>query len=357
METFIGDMLNSSLAARYRLLLLDIAKPKLRRSGTYAIDTGYAVFQRRFGSTMLSYGYSGWFFLKYLHLLFSRKIDIIHIHTASYTSFWEKCAYICAGKVAGKKIVVHIHGALFKEFYKTSSRPAQKLIIRFLRRCDAIFVLSRSWKDFFSKIVCDNKLYIVENGINLAPFKNIGKKPARFSIVHMGEVSARKGIYDILKVAEVLQRQKFKVHFDIVGPGELDKVSALIQQKKIEDYITLHGAQFGEKRYVYFQRAHCFILASYGEGFPIALIEALAAGLPVVTTRVGGIPDMITHGVHGFLCEPGNIDEIANAIQHYIQNSKTSCESAEENRLHANTHFNIECCADKIAKIYRDIMS
>lgn len=352
----MGDLLKSTPAQKHRVLFLDIAKPTLRRHSTYAVPTGYAVFQRQINFTLRSYGYSALFFAKYLLLLLIRKINILHLHSASYTSFWEKCAYIFAGKLSGKKIVLHIHGALFKEFYRTGSRTAQNLIKRFMRQCDAIIVLSDSWKTFFSDIVGSEKLYTVENGIDLAPFKIIEEKSGLFSILHMGEVSARKGIYDLLKVIEIFVLEKQSFHFDIVGPGELDKVASLIQQKKLEDYITLHGPQQGEKRYTFYQKAHCFILASYGEGFPIALIEAMAAGLPIVATTVGGIPDLLQNGEYGFLCEPGDVNGIAAKIRCYIENDAMRRQIGPKNRAYADAHFNIESCANKINSIYRAVL-
>ena len=108
METFVGDLLHSSLAQKHTLYLLDISKPKLRKGGCYAIPSGYAVFRRIWYKTLLSYSYSLWFFGKFLGLLSVRKIDIVHIHTASFTSFWEKCAYITAAKLVQKKIILHI---------------------------------------------------------------------------------------------------------------------------------------------------------------------------------------------------------------------------------------------------------
>jgi glycosyltransferase involved in cell wall biosynthesis len=353
METFVGDLLKSPLSERHTILLLDISKPRLQRKNHYAIKTGYAVFQRKLSTILTSYLYSATFLVKYFFWLFSQPIDIIHIHTASFTSFWEKCIYIVIGRLAGKKIVLHIHGALFKEFYVGSSRFAQNLIQRFIKMCGVIIVLSPSWERFFAAFVDVHKIFVVENGIDLKPFARQGEKSDGFAILHMGEVSERKGIYDLIKVIEVLKEKQLDFHFEIVGPGELQNVATIIERNGLTEHIRLRGPRYGEQRYQYFRRAHCFVLASYGEGLPIALIEALAAGLPVVVTSVGGVPDVIAPGRHGFLCQPGKITEIADALTTLIKSVPLRDQMAQDNREYAYNHFDIKKCADRISQIYK----
>ncbi len=357
METFMGDLLTSSLATRHNIILLDIAKPKLRQHGRSAYATGYAVFKRHPALSFISYSYSISFLLRFLFLLATTKIDIIHIHTASYTSFWEKCLYIQIAQLAGKKIVMHIHGALFKEFYRRGSSLSKKLIRRHLNLCDAVIVLSNAWKEFFAAFVEASKLHIVQNGIHLSPLADSAQKSGVVSFLHMGEVSRRKGIYDILEVIEILKSEKINVFFDIVGPGELDEVNEIITKKELQAYIRLHGPHFGARRFDYFQRAHCFILASYAEGFPIALIEALAAGLPVVSTTVGGIPDMIQHGQHGFLNEPGDVNALADSIKKLVLQPGMREKISKTNRQTAFKNFDINCTAEKISNVYQSVFS
>ncbi len=356
METFIGDLFNSSLVDHHTLLLLDIAKPRLRQFGSSAYKTGYAVFKRRIGLSLLSYAYSLKFFIGFLFLIIRQKIDIVHIHTASYTSFWEKCFYINVCRAMRKPIVLHVHGALFKEFYRNGSASSKKLIQSHLQKCAAVIVLSDAWKSFFQGLVDAAKLHVVQNGIDMSPFEQRREKSGIVSFLHMGEVSQRKGIYDILNVIEILQTENIDCHFDIVGPGELDEVNHIIVDKHIEKYITLHGAQYGIARFDFFHTAHCFILASYAEGFPIAMIEALAAGLPVISTTVGGIPDMIQHNQHGFLCEPGNVKALSAMIQKMVTDVNVRERMAARNKAYAVEHFDIHKCADKISGIYQIIL-
>jgi glycosyltransferase involved in cell wall biosynthesis len=255
-----------------------------------------------------------------------------------------------------KKVVLHIHGALFKEFYQTSHRCFRRLIALFLQKCDAVIVLSGAWKSFFRNIVDARNLFVVENGVDLSPFRKGVAATSVPSVLHLGEVSARKGIYDILEVADILKKQGLDFRFDIVGPGELERTAQIIAHKELSNYIILHGQQFGNRRFAHFQKAHSFILASYAEGFPIALIEALASGLPVISTTVGGIPDMIEHGQHGFLSAPGDVEAMAENVRLVLQDHDLHRTISKRNRAYAFARFDIERCADKLTKLYLDIL-
>ncbi len=353
MEAFMGDLLKSSLARRHHIILLNISKPRLFRGGAYAIKTGYAgAFKRRLSLTAMSHAYSIRFFLRFVVMLLCRRIDIVHIHTASYTSFWEKCAYIFTARAAGRKVVLHVHGALFKEFYAGSPPVLQSAIRYFFRQCDAIIALSESWRRYFAQWGINDRIHVVQNGIDLTPFEGMKQKDGVVTFLHIGEVSRRKGIYDVIDAAARLCKKGLSFHVDIVGPGEIDAVKSEANKKGAAKVITLHGPRRGEEKYHFFARASAFVLASYGEGLPISILEALAAGLPIISTRVGGIPDVLEHGKNGFLCEPGDVDQLEKAMSALTDEDKMRQKMAATNYRYARETFSIERCAEKISAVY-----
>ena len=356
METFLGDLTRSSLRSKVQLILLNNAKLKLQKGGKYAIQTGYrGAFHRSLKITLASYAYSFKFFLQFIGLLSTRHIDVVHIHTASYTSFWEKCALVAVAKGFRKAVVMHVHGALFRDFYQHSRASLQRLIRRTLERCDAVVVWSPSWQRFFSSILTSDRIYVVENGINLAPFQERLSHPAGVRFLHIGEVSSRKGIYDLVDAVKRLKDESPPFHVDIVGPGEIEEVTRLIQTHNLQQFITLHGPKRGVEKYPFFQQASVFVLASYAEGLPIAILEALAAGLVVISTEVGGIPDVIRPDDNGFLIEPGDTTALAQAMQRILQNKQLQQTIAHNNRKLAFETYNIERCAEKVFHIYQSI--
>ncbi|RPI02455.1 MAG: glycosyltransferase family 1 protein [Calditrichaeota bacterium] len=353
MEAFMGDLLQSSLKNSVRVLLLNLSKPGLQKGGKYAIHTGYtSLAERGFRVSLISYGYSIIFMFRFLRLLIIESIQILHIHTASYTSFWEKCAYILVGRLAGKKIVLHVHGALYDQFYQSSSQLLQRIIRFFLNRCHAIIVLSPAWYQFFKRILPRSPITIIENGIHLAPFQHERRQHDLTNLFHIGEVSRRKGIDDVLKVLSELRVEGFDFFFHIAGPGELDLAEQKIKALNLSPCVKLYGPVRGEQKLSLFKTADVFILASYAEGLPIGLIEAMAAGLPVISTTVGGIPDIVSQGVNGFLFDPGDLMQLKRHIKTCLQSADLCLEIGQVNQKYAIERFDINRCADQMLGIY-----
>ena len=165
METFLHELLKSQIHLNFKILHLNNSKPAIIKS-KYNFKTGYAAsFQRGFPTICKSYLYSIFYFFKYLFLLLFKHIDIVHIHTASYTSFWEKTVYLLLGNLLRKPLILHVHGALFNTFYNESGSHLKKIIKWFLSKCNILIVLTESWLAFFQTIVDKDKMMeIAERG-------------------------------------------------------------------------------------------------------------------------------------------------------------------------------------------------
>jgi glycosyltransferase involved in cell wall biosynthesis len=142
----------------------------------------------------------------------------------------------------------------------------------------------------------------------------------------------------------------------IVGPGEIDRAQDYAAEKGVVSQVTFAGPQYGRDRFHYLQKASIFVLPSFAEGFPVAILEAMAAGLPVVSTHVGGIPDMIHPGENGFLFDPGDVNALADIIESLIPNAGL-CGKISMTNHKAAKKYDINVVADKIGRIYRDLLA
>ncbi|MDZ7722124.1 MAG: glycosyltransferase family 4 protein [candidate division KSB1 bacterium] len=171
METFMKQLLNSSLRNDYRLSVLNMSKPGIPDSVTAGTSSGYReAFMRPVFYTLLSYFWSVLYFIRFMLFLGMHQIHIVHIHSASYTSFWEKCLYIAYARVLKKRIVLHIHGSCFQAFYMEHHRAFQRWIHFLLGLCDRVVVLSPVWKRFFQREMPRVRTRVIENGIRAAGF-------------------------------------------------------------------------------------------------------------------------------------------------------------------------------------------
>ena len=358
MESFVADLLGSKLTSKYQILHLDTSKLFVTRNEDYKVRPGYAEsFRRNIFLSLASYALSFWFFCKFLYFSLRFRLKIIHIHSTSYTSFWDKCPYILVARLWRKKVILHMHGPRFSAFYEDSGFFIRALIRYFLNRCHAVLVLSRSWEEFFLQIVDSQKVHVVPNGIDLSPFQNAGlAKTSRPSLLFLGEVSQRKGIYDLFKVILILKSKGYDYQLNVVGPGEIFVARDFVEKLDIEQSVSFAGPLRGRDKIEAYTKAWCFVLPSYAEGMPISIIEAFAAGLPVISTTVGGIPELVTDGVNGYITEPGDVDEMAQKITLIMEKGKIRKRITERNRNKAASEFNMDVCADRIAAIYDTLL-
>ena len=288
--------------------------------------------------------------LRFCLLCLRRDIQVIHIHGSSYNSFWRKRLYIYTSKIFRKKVVYHIHGGGFDTF----SLQNRKTVYNTLHKVDELVVLSESWKSFFEQMFNVTKLRVICN-ITDAPVLS-GKKSMKTEAVFLGSINKNKGIYDLLDVIrlhkEYLQNQ-FILH--IGGIGEIDKVKAMIEDAGIDDIVKYDGWIDKNKKTELLSKANIFILPSYVEGLPISILEAMSYKMAVISTPVGGIPEVVKNGVNGYLVPPGDLDELFNVIADLIKDKAKCTKMGEESYKIVQPHLpqNVE---NQLLSLYNDLI-
>ena len=231
------------------------------------------------------------------------------MHGSSDASFWRKRIFINLAKMFGKKVVFHCHGSEFQRFSAQHRNAVQKTLIK----CDCIIALSESWKCWFETTIHHKNVVVIKNVIALPRVKKV--KHNNFVLLFLGRLGKRKGIYDLLDVL-IKHKTTFegKVKFLFGGDGDVEQVKEIIKQNGLENIAEFQGWVNGEKKEYLLNLADAFILPSYNEGLPISVLEAMSYSLPVISTTVGGIPEILKNGENGFIMEPGDKDAIYHAV-------------------------------------------
>ena len=271
------------------------------------------------------------FSLAKLHCILATnsEIKIVHIHTASYNSFKRSAWFVKAAKRMGRKVVIHIHGGGFREYYDKEKSFIQPI----LDKCDALITLSPQWKMFFEKVVHNKNVHIVPNVIAYPIVKTVAKTDV-FHLLYMGHITKAKGIFDLVEMlAEHKDEYLGKLILDIGGGMyEEEKLKRFISDNKMEDILRFHGWLSGEGKTDIFNLADAYILPSYTEGVPISILEAESYGLPVLSTTVGGIPEIVADRENGLLFEPGNKQQMKIAIDALMQDKELRISMAERSK-------------------------
>jgi glycosyltransferase involved in cell wall biosynthesis len=255
----------------------------------------------------------------YLRLLFLLpRVDVVHIHMAMDGSFWRKQIPFHLARLFRRKTIVHLHGSEFKQFYADGGWLCQSLIRTMFGRASAAMMLSEQWRDWLNSI-CKRKPNI-EIVYNTAKRRENPDRANRevVTITLMGRLGKRKGTYDLIDAFEQIASRYPQARLVLPGDGEVKEVQALIKDRGLQDVVEVPGWVAGAAQDELWNRTDIYTLPSYNEGLPGSVLEAMSAGLPCVSTPVGGIPEAVIDGETGYLVEAGDVSALAQALEKLV---------------------------------------
>ena len=169
----------------------------------------------------------------------------------------------------------------------------------------------------------------------------------------MGRLCERKGIYDLLPVVKILKDSVPGVTLQCCGSGETEKVLREVEARHLEDNVILRGWVEDSEKEMLLKKSGIFVLPSYNEGLPVALLEAMAHGLPVVSTHVGGIPDAVENGEEGYLLEPGNQDQLIDSLLKLLRDDNLRQNMGQKAYSRAEKCFDVNLVVGELESLYR----
>lgn len=286
-----------------------------------------------------------------------KKYDLFHLHTASNGSTFRKILYLKTVKRAGKKAIVHIHGAYYLVFFDRQKEKRKRQIIDFLDSADLVVALSDDWKEKFEKKFGITNCVSLPNGIDTNAFADAfcNLELHRNEFVLLGRLGERKGVYDLVDAVEKAVKMNPNIKVYMAGDGEIDKVRSRVNEKGLQKNIEVTGWVDLKGKMDLLRKSSTVILPSYFEGLPMSVLEGMAAGKAIISTGVGAIPEVIG-AENGILIHPGDIDALADALVKYSTDSEFLKYTAENNKKKAESRFSIECMHRTLAEYYRDLL-
>ncbi len=274
--------------------------------------------------------------------------DIVHIHVSQPMTIRRKNIFLNWAKLFNKKIITHFHAFNTED---TINGEARDLYKQFFGKSDIVIVLSNWWKD---QLINSLKMSPDHIAVLYNPCPTILKKKMVKDniILYAGAVNERKGYKDLIKAFAQIHSDfpNWKIVF--AGNGEIEDGLKLAKQLGIEDQVEFTGWVTGEDKANLFRRAKIFCLPSYAEGFPMAVLEAWAYELPVITTPVGGIPDVAIDGENMLLFNPGDTEKLAENIKRLITDQTTYNKIRNASLSFANNKFNNHTINRQLKDIY-----
>jgi len=218
------------------------------------------------------------------------------------------------------------------------SRSLTRLV---LRKANAAIALTEDMKRQMQKL-CMRDVFVIPNALDVKTFGDSARAkldlamPERQDckvIIFVGTLRKVKGVEYLIRAMRIVALRRTGVRLVLVGDGEerpfLEDLTARLS---LSDIVTFVGRIPNERVPDYLTAAHVFVLPSLSEGFPGVILEAMACGLPIVSTRVGGLPEIVEDGKNGFLVESRSPDEIAEKVILLLEDDSLRTEIADANR-------------------------
>lgn len=285
-----------------------------------------------------------------------RQIKILHIHHASRGSFLRKSVLVLIGKLFGKKVILHIHGGGFHNYYNRAR--LMKPVIRWtLQSSDAIICLSEMWKSYYSSTFKLKRLVIINNVIEKPSVATEHVQNSSLKLLFLGHVTEKKGVFDLLKVlASDREQFKHKVKVTIGGIGEVERLEKTISDNHFNGDVNFAGWVNGNQKAELLSNCDVYVLPSYFEGLPISILEAMSYGKPVISTNVGGIPEIVKPGFNGWLFQPGDHQALNNIIREAMDN-KELLKQYGNNSLSISKNYTPDSVFQSLNDLYKQVLN
>ena len=299
-----------------------------------------------------------WNKIRLFNSCLSFKPSIIQLHSSSYVNFWDNSIYFNIAKLFRKKIVIRLGGGGFDHFYNNGSKLTKFVIRKILNNADHLIIQSGYWQDFLLKANIITRTSIIPNFVDCNYWQSpIAKHKLTsnefFDILFMvGSEVKVKGYYDVMPVFEELIKDGYKYRLHLVGLGrKLEKRYEYLINK---EFLIFYDHIKGKEKLSLYRSCDLFLLPTYLEGFPNTIFEAMAAGIPIITSNIPQIRAYLKEENVIFV-SPGNKLELKKSIIHAYENpSEMEC-LVKNNIEKVSNEFDVMKIEEYFKKLYNSL--
>lgn len=296
---------------------------------------------------------------KVLSQLLTHRYDLCYLAiTCQGIGFLKDAPFVLLCKCFCKRVVVHQHN-------KGMSRVVHRFPYRWLlpwvyRNLDVILLSSRLYPDV-REVVPEKKVWICPNGIPEVGDGKPSVQPALPHLLFLSNLVESKGVWVLLDACRQLKERGHRFVCHLVG-GESKEIhrerfQQEVMARELEDCVFYVGPQYGADKERYFHEATVFVQPTFEDCFPLTILEAMAHGLPIVSTDEGAIPDMVIDGETGFVCPRKKVEPLVNSIEKLLVDKELCKQMGEKGRLRYKEKYTMEVFEKKFLDILSDILN
>lgn len=340
-SSVVANTISSSLMNKFEIIQLNTMKDRQTH--------GFSLYNLFFAAS---------FSFKALALLMKQKPDIVHIHSSGSWSFYMHSIFLLLAKIFQKKTIFHIHDGTFDSFYE--GWVAKRLVKKLLRMSDVLIALTPSWANYFREYIGVPNTEVIPNfipdnmGIRIDEISR-KKQNGKRIVLFVGEIVKYrivKGIDTVLLAIPIVSAACEDVSFLFAGECNTGRYEMLCNELGIGSHVKFLGeVPFKKMQYLY-RSADVFILPSRAEGLPLAVMEAMSYGLPVVTSSIRGTRDLVEDEVNGLIIRPGDHESLARGIIELLEDEPLRYRMGEMNINKIKEEYSEELVVDKLTQLY-----
>jgi glycosyltransferase involved in cell wall biosynthesis len=282
---------------------------------------------------------------------------LLHINTSfNAKALWRDLAYVLVGKLCGARVLCQVHGGDL-ERYTAGPGVLASLVRASLRLADALVVLSREELEALRARLPGQAVEVVPNGVDCAPDVRY-HRPAPESggplrLIYIGRLAPAKGLLETIEALRVARARGVAARLVLAGSGaEEPRLRQYVRDAGLAREVAFVGRAYGSHKAELLAQADVLTLASYSEGMPYSLLEAMAAGVVPIVTPVGAIPDVVNEGEHGLFVAPRDAEALADAIARLAGDRAMLARMSAACRARIAAAYSLERMARDFSQIY-----
>lgn len=292
---------------------------------------------------------------------------VVLVHAAADLSFLRDWAMMIAARASGARVVCHYHGTLHARFPSCETRAGRMIGRALMAAAQRVVVLSPTYRREMSAAWQRSTVSWSPNTVDVPLYRDMPAdtaapwlQPGERGVLFVGRLSAPKGIHDLFKAIPLVLAQYPQTRFVMVGVAENEASETALRAEAarlgIAGKISFLGALDGREKAAAFVTSRLIVVPSWTEAFPLVIPEAMAAGLPVIATAVGAIPDFITDCDDGFLIMPKDSRALADRICRVLGDEALRLRMSNHVRERAAREFDVEVGAARIAALVKSLL-
>jgi glycosyltransferase involved in cell wall biosynthesis len=335
-------ILKSKLKEEFELIHLDLSDHRdIDTLGNFDFTNFYLAFKQYFNL---------------IRLILKHKPYLVYIPVGQTTvSYIRDSIFILLARLFRRKVVCHLRGGNFKNWYD-SANPLVRWWVRFVhRKISAQIVLGNNLRHLFNWLIPDERIFVVPNGGNYK-FPKIKKNHGdNIHVLFLGNFIGTKGILDVLEAGLIINESLGRRNVRFIFAGSWwDMKTRQEFEKILEEHpglpVEVKGPVMGKDKLKLLASVDIFVFPTFypHEGHPWVIVEAMAAGLPIISTDRGAIVESVVDGKNGFIVEPNRPDQIAEKIKFLIEEPGIRKSMGQESRNHYIAHFTQDKMIDNL---------